>query len=105
MHHPLRFKQYLAELTSINDNNAIGGLLDRARHNLKAVAAKHKSLQPITADLVQALDALEKNPGRLYVDEYSMVDYIQRLINPKVDERTLKTVLDGLQSYDGDSES
>ncbi len=98
------FKQYLIELISTQDNNAIGGAIDSAKRNLKQLSKSQKALTAVCTDLLSSLDGIEQNPAALYVDGYSITDYIQRLRNPKIDINSLKTINDALNSFDGDSE-
>jgi hypothetical protein len=99
------FKQYLVELISTQDNNAIGGVIDRAKKNLTQLSQQQKALTPVCKSLLNALESIEQQPAALYVDGYSIIEYIQRLCNPKIDINSLKTLNDTLQGMDGDSES
>ncbi len=99
------FKEYLIEVMSTGDDNAIGGIIDRAKKNLTQLSKQQKQLSPVCTSLLSALSNLDENPSLLYVDGYSVVDYLQRLCNPKVDINTLKTINDAMLSFDGDSDS
>jgi hypothetical protein len=99
------FKQYLIELISTQDNNAIGGAIDSAKKNLTQLSKSQKSLTQVCTDLLSSLEGIEQNPAALYVDGYSVIDFIQRLRNPKIDINSLKTINDAFQSFDGDNEN
>lgn len=99
------FKEYLIEVMSTGDDNAIGGIIDRAKKNLTQLSKQQKPLSPVCTSLLSALSNLDENPSLLYIDGYSVVDYLQRLCNPKVDINTLKTINDAMLSFDGDSDS
>lgn len=98
------FKQYLIELMSAGDDNAIGGIVTRAKENLEKLS-KNKSLSSICKQLLTVLDDVERTPTMIYGDGFSLVHYIQQLSNPKIDLRTLKHICDALQSYDNEGDA
>ena len=98
------FKKYLVELLSTGDDNAIGGIIHKAKHNLKSLSRQEKTLAPVCKSLLDNLSGIEQHPASLYIDGYSIAEYLQRLTNPKIDINELKTINDAIGGMDGDSE-
>ncbi len=100
----LTFKQYLTELTSINDNNAIGGLIKRAQSNLKSLSQKQKTTSDLCNKLISILSSIDNDNSILYTDEFSTVHYLEQLTNPKIDINSLRLIHDAFQSFSSDGE-
>ncbi len=94
----LTFKQYLNELTSIGDDNVIGGLLSNAKSNLQTLKKTYPSEKSIIDGILTGLNRIEQDPTISYIDGYSTINYLQQLNNPKISISSLREIGDALST-------
>lgn len=95
----------LNELMSLGDNNGFGGLLNTAMCNLtKLKNHKDQKIRNLAHTTYSILNTYNTNPSSVYDDNHTLIQYVRKLTNSKIDASTLQKVADSLGSYEPSGE-
>lgn len=93
----------LCEITCIGDDNAVGGLFNKASVLLKKLQkGSNLSIKKLASSILNAISQLEANPNIIMNDQTCIVSCLTSLIQTP-DEKTLTRAYDTLSSYIDDS--
>ena len=96
----MRFTEFLLQedIVTSGDDNVLGRLLHDAKNNLNKIKGSPE-MKDVIKDILGSFKMIEQNPGTTYNDGYSVIQYLQMVVNPKVEFKVLQMVRDALSSY------